>query len=287
MEYVLGADIGGSHITVAPVNLKNGSIVEELRCRVAVNANGDKQTIIENWVNAMRQVIGNAKFTKLRIGLAMPGPFDYERGISLIQEQEKFRSLYGHNLAQMLAQSLGEQPTVFKFINDAAAFVKGEAEYGVGQGKNKILALTLGTGLGGATYTNGTIADAEIWNLPFLDSIAEDYLSTRWFVGRCALDGHSVAGVKEMVDGVDDETFKMAVFNEFAENLASFLAIIANRYQPQQVILGGNIAQAYSSFANGLSRALDKHDVDVQLELSVLGESAALIGAASIWKNEA
>src|SRR5690606_4374061 len=118
----------------------------------------------------------------LHIGIAMPGPYDYENGISLISEQGKMKSLYGLSVKNLLADALRIPPAQIQFTNDAESFLKGEVFAGVGKGFSNTLGLTLGTGLGSAIHVEDVVKDAKLWTAPFRDGIAEDYLGTDWFI---------------------------------------------------------------------------------------------------------
>lgn len=81
--------------------------------------------------------------------LRLPGPFDYERGISLIRGVRKFERIYGLDVAATLYPLLRECGTEeFRYVNDAAAFALGECLGGVADDAERVVALTLGTGVG-------------------------------------------------------------------------------------------------------------------------------------------
>ena len=67
-------------------------------------------------------------------------------------------------------------------MNDASCFLKGEVFGGAAKGYNHVIGITLGTGLGSATFKNGVVYDGDLYYTPFKESTAEDYLSTRWFI---------------------------------------------------------------------------------------------------------
>src|SRR5690606_18352659 len=77
--------------------------------------------------------------------------------------------------------SLGVSMNQIRLVNDAASFWSGEILAGAGKGYDHAIGLTLGTGLGSATYHQHIVKDADRWHTPFREGIAEDYLSTRWF----------------------------------------------------------------------------------------------------------
>ena len=116
------------------------------------------------------------------VGIGMPGPFDYERGISLIRGQDKFDSLYGMDVGAQIRRRLelpAEVPV--RFINDAVAFALGECLYGAGRGFDRVLAITLGTGFGCALVErSGAVAwEVEAYAMPYRDRRVDDYLSRR------------------------------------------------------------------------------------------------------------
>lgn len=280
----IGIDIGGSHITAALVDLESRCVIPGSGLRRAVNSNLDADQIFDTWCAVINQVKNTTQKFKGNIGISMPGPFDYEAGISLIKDQEKFRSLYLLNLKEELASRLDFDSAQFRFINDAAGFLQGEVFGGAAKGHEQVIGLTLGTGLGSAIYTEEKSHDADLWNSAFKDGIAEDYLSTRWFVRRCQeLSGMQINGVIELVELKDNNPLKAQIFEEFGDNLGAFLLPLIKEHQPTVVVLGGNIANTYELFLSALSKKSAEHLPHTLIKIAELKEDASLIGAASCW----
>ena len=122
----LGIDIGGSHITAAMVDLESRSIIAGSTLRTAVDASLNAEEILNTWCALIDSVQGSAPGTEAHLGIAMPGPFDYDHGISLIKDQPKFQNLYQVNIKNELAKRLQVEPGNIRFINDAASFLQGE-----------------------------------------------------------------------------------------------------------------------------------------------------------------
>ncbi|MEC5145481.1 ROK family protein [Chitinophaga sp. 212800010-3] len=282
----LGIDIGGSHITAALIDLGTRSIVEGSWNRTRINSQGAATDIIKAWAAVIREVFSGSEDGTRHIGIGMPGPFDYERGISLMRGQHKFDALYDLNIKELLAAELEITPAQIRFINDAGCFLQGEVFSGAGRGYQRVVGLTLGTGLGSAVYRNGIAKDANLWCSPFRDGIAEDYLSTRWFVKRYQeLRNESVPDVKALVARINEDTAVATLFDEFATTFAVFLTWFIRTEQPEAVVIGGNIANASDLFFPLLKKELLKQNIDIPIVTATLGEAAALIGAASLWKN--
>lgn len=282
MSTVLGVDIGGSHITAALVDLSNRKLLPGRLVRKPVNAQADATAIIEAWSEAMEEAFAPLPAASRKIGIAMPGPFEYEKGISRIRGLHKYDALYGLNVKELLAERLQLQPVDIRMMNDAGCFLRGEVFGGAAMGFNRAIGLTLGTGMGTATYADGKAQDAALWQTPFKEGKAEDYISSRWFVQRyLALTGEQVPGVKEIRERFPHDPFAQQVFAEFAENLGDFLNFFIQKETPEVVVIGGNIARAFELFTDALKARLSVKNIP--LRLSRLGEEAALIGAASCW----
>lgn len=281
---VLGIDIGGSHITAALVDLEDGTVIANSVIRKAVDSKESAAVLISLWAEVINEAFTPANCEEMQIGIAMPGPFDYENGVSLIKDQDKFKALYGVNVKDELAKVLNVLPATIRLNNDAASFMQGEIYVGAAKGYKNAIGLTLGTGLGSAVAINGIAKDAALWNSSFLGGIAEDYFSTRWFVNKYKdLTGNTITGVKELAEIVISDPYAKQIFNEFGRGLGHFLADIIKTNQAEVVVLGGNIAQAYDLFEPHLTSNLKAFHLDTPVKLALLNEYAALIGAASLW----
>ncbi|RAJ76502.1 glucokinase [Chitinophaga dinghuensis] len=283
----VGVDIGGSHITAALVDLEDRSIIEGTWHRERINGKGTVEEIIDAWTAVIKEVAAGLEGENIVIGIGMPGPFNYEDGISLMQNQEKFDALYGLNVKELLAARLHTSPKNIQFINDAGCFLQGEGFSGAARDFKSAIGLTLGTGLGSATFDGHLAKDADRWCTPFKASIAEDYISTRWFIKRYAeITGRTVKDVKALTELMGEDTRIAGIFEEFGTNLGEFLVPFIQQERPEVVVLGGNIANAAALFTPAVNNVLDSNNIHVPLRVAMLGESAAVIGAASVWYGE-
>jgi glucokinase len=282
----IGVDIGGSHITSAIVDLHAQRILLPTLRRAFVNARGGVDEIISAWCNVIADSCKQPLPEPVKIGIAMPGPFDYEQGIAFMQEQNKYDSLYGLNIKSILAERLTVAPENISFLNDAACFLKGEVFGGAAKGYSKVLGLTLGTGFGSAISRDGVVNDAGLWCDPYQDGIAEDLFSTRWFVKRYfQLTGNHANDVKEMLGDSGNNDAVQQVFREFGENLGAYLVSIKGRFEYDMVVIGGNIAKSFTLFSEQLQQVFNRHNLPVSIKCTELNENAALVGAASVWKK--
>ncbi|HEX8460196.1 MAG TPA: ROK family protein [Segetibacter sp.] len=222
-----------------------------------------------------------AKKPAPQIGFAMPGPFDYENGISLIKDMHKYEALYGMDIRQHICDELRLKPSNVSFRNDAEAFIAGEVFCGAAIGYKKAIGITLGTGVGSAKSCDGISNDLNLGSSLFKDGIAEDYISTRWFLKRYnELTGKVVEDVKQLAKLAETDTDVQQIFKEFTKNLSSFLKKFIDDESPAIVVIGGGMVGASALFIDSLRKALSKSVA--QIKISELGEDASIIGAAAL-----
>ncbi len=276
----IGVDVGGSHISAGKVNFGLPAVTDVEVIRMGVNSLGKESEIIDAWVSCL-EILGINPSSKL--GIAMPAPFDYAQGISLIKDQGKFLSLYGKNIKKILAARLSIPEDHLAFINDAAAFLQGEAQVaGWGAGTH-LMGLTLGTGLGSAFKKGNFAEDAALWSSPFKTGIAEDYLSTSYFSGWAKLRfGREIRGLKELLADPETYTATLEALDIFGNNLGEFICLHIKETGIEKVIIGGNMVKAAELFLPQAKAYLNQKGLYPEITTSKLGEKAALIGAASI-----
>lgn len=278
---IVGIDIGGSHITAGFVDATRAASNGQSFTRRSVDPCWDADGILSEWSDTIKQVTNGR--TDVKFGVAIPGPFDYAEGVSFIKGQGKFELLYRVNVKRQLARKLAVSPEAIHLMNDAGCFLQGEAFLGAARGYKRAIGLTLGTGLGSAMCKEGLAKDIGLWNSSFKDGIAEDYLSTRWFVSQFYhKTGLRMDGVKEIMESGQDGVVS-ELFDDFSTNLSQFLIPLIERSRPDVVVLGGNIANADYLFLGKVREYLSQVSIDIPVYRALLGEKAAMIGAASYW----
>jgi glucokinase len=292
-KIALGADIGGSHIYCAAIDLATHQIIPGTAREEKINNKAAADEILDGWSKALSGTLSGIDQSRLAgIGFAMPGPFDYAKGIALFERVEKYESLYGINVSDELRKRLHlNEAIAFRYINDATSFAIAEAWVGKAGNFDKMIALTLGTGFGSAFIDHGIpVIEGEtvpqmgcVWHIPFKDGIADDYFSTRWFTRNyLAKTGKTVSGVKEIADAIDQEPAAMELFKEYGSNMGHFLAPWISKFDAKVIVMGGNVTGAFSLFGKYLLEALEENDLHVQVLLSELKEDAAVMGGARL-----
>jgi glucokinase len=254
------------------------------------DSNGNPEEIVEKWSKLIQSVISDCSIDIIRIGIAFPAPFDFEKGICWIQNQNKFDNFFGLNIKSYLASKLNIDANNIYFSNDAACFLKGELFSNTMESARFPVGITLGTGLGSSRIVNSTVVDAQYWNMPFKEGIAEDYLSSKWFSTRYnSLTGELITSVKDIATKLSDSDLNKRIvckniFKEFGHNLADFIIAIYPEANPDILYLGGNISKAYHLFKDSFLEKITEKGYEVNLKISTLGENAIILGAASLCK---
>lgn len=280
----MGIDIGGSHITVAVLDMQQRNILKNSYTRERVDSHGSTTQIIHTWCNAIKAGYKKAGIQIDRLGIAMPGPFDYVNGISYIAGNDKYAAFYGLNIKDMLAGELEISPDQILMGNDAACFLAGEVFAGEARSYQNLIGITLGTGLGSAVCKEGKITDANLWCSSFLNGIAEDYLSTRWFLKRYyELTSLNILNVRELALLYEENQTVRKIFTEFGHNLGLFLKNFQQDHGVEAIVIGGNIANASARFLPGVLKYLESQGINTPVHISKLNEDAALVGAAGCW----
>ena len=102
-----------------------------------MNSKGSAEAIIISWADVLKISLKAAPNSKI-VGIAIPGPFDYQNGVSWMLRLNKYDSLYNFNIKELLMQRLYPLVKDILFVNDAACFLQGEVFAGAGKGYNKV-----------------------------------------------------------------------------------------------------------------------------------------------------
>ena len=281
---VVALDIGGSSIKSAVVaagpKILSDVFVHSMESRASASEILKIfSTVIAMHLETCREVKG--------VALAFPGPFDYEKGICLIQGQEKFDALYSLDLSASLREILGMPSLEIRYRNDAEAAILGEALYGAGARFSRLLGLTLGTGLGsafivdGAVITEGAGVPAHGWlySQPYGTNRADDVFSTRGLLARLIQHGIRAADIDSAIAMVNEHDHALEeTFASFGMDLGLFLKPFVSTFRADGVLVTGGIAEAWDRFAPSLMRA-----IPVPVVKGTLGRHAPLLGAAALY----
>lgn len=293
-KYAIGADIGGSHISCALIDLEKKSLLRQSLRTQKVDNHASADEIVKDWCIALNKTMGLVSKNDLAgIGFAMPGPFNYPKGIALFTgKNAKYEKLFNIHVADELSKRLDLSPDHIRFMNDATAFAVGEAWIGKAAQAVLSLSVTLGTGFGSAFIERGLpVVERDdvpdkgcVWHLPFKNGIADDYFSTRWFIKRYfEITGQRTSEAKDIAEKAFSDKAAKAVFDEFGTHLGLFLGPWLEKFNAGILVVGGNISGAYPLFGKPFETSLRRQGLKTVIEISELMEDAAIAGSARLF----
>jgi glucokinase len=279
-EHILCVEIGGSHILSGVYDSAGNTSFAGISRR-SVKSLGKKEEILDAWFSCIDETLHKVNAIPTGVYIGMPGPFDYENGISYIKNLGKYDDLYETNIKELIAKRYLLPQDVIFFENDATCFLVGQVELIDGLKENKVVGLTLGTGLGACLYEHGRCKDLDLGKEPFMKGITEDYLSTRGFMRLYKqAGGERQSTVKEVMEDQQYCTFARDTIAQFGTYLADFIAQYYGTYQMGSLIIGGGIANGASTFLDITKQQLYTKNIDIPIYLAIDSAEATLLG---VW----
>jgi glucokinase len=288
-QFLVTFDVGGSHIGAGLCRLPDLALIHTATGSIAGIDSFDGFADLLHSLGTQA-----AAGTPLSgASLAVPGPFDHEAGVSLMQH--KLQYLYKKDLRAALAGRFGFQPSRVLFLNDAAAYVLGEVGAGSLVGTTRSTGLTLGTGVGCAFIVNGHHVTSgpgvppggEIWNYPYAGQTVEDLISTRAikaaYAARTKAETGSEREVAAIAASAATDPDALAVFESFGADLGRVLRDVIAPFQPDRVMIGGGIARSAHLFLPAAEREIA--GLGFTVVTATLGDQAPLAGAGQFWKS--
>ncbi|WP_256762050.1 ROK family protein [Cohnella sp. WQ 127256] len=291
-QYLLAFDVGGTYIKAGIIHI-DGLVLEHTLTQYEAYSNGSVDEITEHF-KAMARDLASAliEVSGARIygiGYAFPGPFDYERGISYIQGLNKFEAIYGMNIGEKLRTVFQEDSVIaaslapnwrLAFENDASLFALGEAVYGQASTSDRVVCMTIGTGLGSGFVDNRRLVKQRqdvpengwLYHLPYRDGIADNFVSRRGVLSLAAQLGFDLSDgqdVRELAQlALSGDELAVQLFEQFGERMAQVLAETMQRFQPDAIVIGGQIAKSGELFVPALIRGLHPYGITTNVKRS-------------------
>jgi glucokinase len=285
MRYYLGIDVGGTNIRAGLV--RNGKLCSKIKLRT--EAKKGKKAVIENIIKAIKSF--DLKDVSA-IGLGVPGLVDANKGIV------KYSPNLPFNNTQLVSEIKKKVRKKIFIENDANCFTLSEAFYGAGKGKNIVIGLTLGTGFGSGVVINGKSYRGRGHALELghttinfdgprskcgNDGCVETYVSIRGILNR--VKGIYIKNPRELFELAEQKNKKaLKLWKETGFYLGVAIANFINSFDPDIIVVGGNVAKAWNFFNKEMTKTLRKRAIikGVKVVKSKLGDNAGILGAASL-----
>lgn len=309
MRYTVGIDLGGTNIAAGLVD-EHYTIVE--KASVKTRAPRPAAEIVADMAALVQTLCARAGVTADAVGIGSPGIVS--GGVVRFANNLRFTDV---PLADMMREATGLPVSVG---NDANAAALGEFAAGAGRGADSLVAVTLGTGVGGGIIERGRIvegfngAGGEIGHFTLFPDgrpcscgkrgCFEAYCSATALIRDTAeaMRQHPDSLIAELCGGdparVGGKTAfdamrlgdgaGRAVVEQYIHWLALGLSSIVTLLQPQILALGGGISREGETLLAPLRAYIDRnsyYDLSTprtRLIQAELGNDAGIAGAAAL-----
>ncbi len=316
-QWFVGVDIGGTTIKLAIIDTY-GEIIT--KWEIPTNTEEEGKKIPEEISSAIFSKIAEIDASREQlagIGVGAPGFIDMETG--LIYQAVNI-GWTNFPLKDLLEAETG-LPVVVD--NDANLAALGEMWRGAGEGARNLLAVTLGTGVGGGVIANGQIlhgVNGMAGEIGHITSIAQGGALCNCGKTGCLETIASATGIariateklqnypeselakifnqvgkltaKDVFDNAkSEEPLSLEVINEISFYLGLAIANLANALNPEKIVLGGGVSKAGDFLLNSIQKhfetfALPRVVEGANIAIATLGNDAGVIGAVWLVKQK-
>jgi glucokinase len=306
MKTAIGIDLGGSHVTAAVVS-EDGAIHQQHELDIVDRA---FESVIASVVDVTTKALADAGDDVVGIGVGSPGNVEAGSG------QVVYSPNFGWDNVP-LGDRLRAQFSHPLFVaNDARCATLGEYTFGIGQGTQDFVLLTLGTGIGGGIVGRGHLLLGHRWGA---GEVGHHQLRADGFVCACGKIGcfeaqasgtglirHAFAlapsfprstlldlpreklGSKKIRRAAQKgDLHALAAWHNYSRDLAQGLANVIAFVNPELIALGGGVSTAGDFMLDSVRGRVDELTTMVpkgttRIEIAKLGNDAGQVGAATM-----
>jgi glucokinase len=300
---IAAVDIGGTKIAAGIVD-DRGKVLSRVEC--PTDSARAYSSGLAQMIRLLRESAQIARVELSGVGIGSTGwvyPFTGEFG-----DVDFLPAWKGCNPVKDLSREFNVRVAL---ENDGDAAALGEAAWGAGKGKSRLIYVTVGTGIGGGIILDGELyrgvdrshpevghhvvdASGPLCSCGFRgcwEALATGPAMAAWFMGKAPTDRRAAEGpsAKEIFQLAKegDALAREAVARE-GYYLGLGLANLINLFVPDKIVLGGSVMKGVS--LDDLRKVIAQGCRFVpfektELALASLGEDANLIGAARVWHH--
>ncbi len=303
---MIGAvDIGGTKIAAGMVD-DTGQVLCQLECPTHA---------YRGYPDGLKRMIGMLQDTARIAGTEISGIGIGSTGLvypisGAFGDVDFLPGWQGNNPVEDLARAFNVSVAL---ENDADASALGEASWGAGKGKSRLVYVTVGTGIGGGIILDGHLYRGADMAHPEIghhvvdpsgppcscgfrgcwESMATGPALVAWFKSNAPAkeqypENLTAKQICQLAQQGDDLA-RRAVERE-GYYLGLGLANLINLFVPDAIVLGGSVMKSAALFLDGIRKVISQGCRFVpfektELALASLGEHANLVGAASVWHH--
>ena len=276
---VIGIDLGATNIRAG---LVHGSVINKIQSK-RINSAGSVDDVLADFYLLIDMLIDQ---DVVAIGIGVPSVVDSEKGI--VYDVQHIPSWKEVSLKEILEAKY----KIPVFVNnDANCFALGEYHFGKGKGKENMIGLTIGTGLGAGAivhkhlFAGPNCGVGEFGMVDYLDQNYEYYASGQYFSNV-----HHVPGEEVFERANAGDAIAIQYYAELGTHFGNAIKLIMYTYDASFIILGGSVRHAYAYFQKTMweriqTFAYTRSVQNLKIELSEL-ENAGILGAAGLYLDQ-
>ena len=274
----LGIDMGAT-------NIRAGIVVDKqlLVCHsIAVSRDGSAQDILEQIYGLVEKF---SMYSFNGIGVGVPSVVDEKNGIVYdVQNLPAWKEVH-------LKELLETRFSTSVFVNnDANCFALGEKHFGKGREVENLVGLSIGSGLGAGLIINGRLYSGkncgagEVGMLSYKDGVMEEFCSGQFFEKF-----YNVNGKKAFQLATIGDEKALDMYTQFGGHLSKALENIIYAYDPDMIIIGGALKNAFPFYQQSMYDGLKNFPYTktintLKIHISET-ENIAVLGAAALVLN--
>lgn len=309
-ELLIGIDIGGTTVKIGLIKT-NGDIYE--KWEIPTNTSNAGKAIVDDiWksISGKLETWHLEQVSIIGIGVGAPGFINIDTGFVYEAVNIGWKNF---DLAKQLKQKSG-LPVFIE--NDANIAVLGENWTGAGNQAKNLIAITLGTGVGGGIIANGKIVNGQngmagelghivveengyqcnCGNRGCLETLVSATGIVRQAKDKIAKFPESALAKRCQVNGslTSKDIFELAqkgdsiskkIVQDIAEILGKTIANLGVIINPSKVLIGGGVSAAGDQLINEIKLVFEQHALPrvveaCEIKTAQLGNDAGIIGAA-------
>ncbi|CDQ39661.1 MULTISPECIES: ROK family glucokinase [Virgibacillus] len=315
-ELIIGVDIGGTSAKLGLIN-DQGDIIE--KWEIPTNTENGGIHIVDDVWEAINNKLEAKEFTTkqvLGIGVGAPGFIEGDTGFVYEAVNIGWKNYdFGNQLRKR-----SKLPVYVE--NDANVAVLGENWRGAGNQAANLVAITLGTGVGGGIIANGEIVNGEAG---MGGEIGHMTIDPNGYPCNCGRNGCletivSATGIvrqaMKQIDmektslltnvlaekgsitskdvfqlAADGDKTAMRIVTHTADVLGMTISNIGTMVNPSKVLIGGGVSKAGDLLLSEIRKAFNTYALVrvsqyCELKIAELGNDAGIIGAAFLVKQK-
>jgi len=294
-----GLDLGGTKIEGAIVDASQPDR-SAWRTRLPTESDRGYDHIVGRVRTVVEQLEATSGLSRPQtVGIGTPGAVEPS---SATLKNSNTVCLNGRPLGRDLAGALGVDA---RLTNDANCFALAEAMLGAGRGRDVVLGLILGTGVGSGIVMGGRVVHGlhgiagEWGHNPMRGESAPCYCgrtgcvetvisgpALERFYRSCSRDSADLPGIVQRAE--HGESAAVTTIERLTSKFGEAIAAVINILDPDAIVIGGGVGNIEALYQPATRTAIQRHlfnpECRTELLRPRLGDSAGVFGAALLTR---